>query len=209
MTNATLRIIGCGDAFCSGGRHQTCFHLDIRDQSVLLDCGPSALAPLRKALPNFDRIDQVLISHLHGDHFGGVPFLLLDAQFTSLRQRPLTIAGPRGIRERIEDVIAALFPSLAPITWQYPLSFVELEPKFERHFDAINVKVFKVDHPDPSPTLALRLEFEDKVLAFSGDTAWTETLVEVADEVPYWNRFITNDERTALDAYLDSKWTLS
>ena len=182
MTKATLRIIGCGDAFCSGGRYQTCFHLSFRDQSLLLDFGPSALVPLKKTLASFNHIDQILISHLHGDHFGGVPFLLLDAQFASQRQHPLCIAGPRGVRRRIEDLIVALFPNLMPIDWRFPLSFVELEAKAERLFDEIKVKAYEVDHPDPSPTLALRLEFENKVLAFSGDTGWTDTLVEVADD---------------------------
>lgn len=146
----------------------------------MLDFGPSALVPLRKILPNFNRIDQILISHLHGDHFGGVPFLLLDAEFVSRRKRPLTVVGPEGVRKRLEDLITILFPNLLPTTWRFPLSFVELSPNSEQLLNTIKVKAYKADHPDPSPTLAFRLEFGDKVLAFSGDTAWTESLIDVS-----------------------------
>ncbi|MGH1483145.1 MAG: MBL fold metallo-hydrolase [Geminicoccales bacterium] len=181
MMNVTLRIIGCGDAFCSGGRYHTCFQLDFREQVVLLDLGSTAFMPLRQASSCLDLIDQILISHLHGDHFGGLPFFLLNAQFIAKRRRPLTIAGPQGIQKRIEDTIAILFSNMGTIDWRFPLSFVELEPGDERILGAIKVKSYEVDHPDTSPCLALRLELEDKVLAFSGDTGWTKTLIDVAD----------------------------
>ena len=176
-----MRIIGSGDAFCSGGRHQTCFHLNFREQSVIVDFGPSALAPLREFLPSLNGVDLFLITHLHGDHFGGLPFFLLDAQFASTRLRPLTIAGPKGIRKRIEDATAILFPDLLPMAWRFPLLFVELDVNTEQAFDMIKVDTFRVDHSDPSPALALRLKLECKIVAFSGDTAWTSTLTEVAD----------------------------
>lgn len=181
MTDASLRIVGCSDAFCSGGRHHTCFQLSFREQSILLDFGPSALVPLRQALASLNQIDQILISHLHGDHFGGLPFFLLDAQFASMRQRPLTIAGPQGIRDRVTDAINVLFPNLGKIDWRFPLSFVELNPGLDKNFDAVKVRVYEVDHPGPSPALAFRLEFEDKILAFSGDTGWTDILIDIAD----------------------------
>ncbi len=142
-----------------------------------MDLGSTAFMPLRQALPSLNLVDQVLISHLHGDHFGG---LLLDAQFASQRQRPLTIAGPKGIRELITDMITILFQNLATIDWRFPLSFVELEPGVEQTFDAVKIKVYEVDHPKPSPALAFRLEIADKILAFSGDTGWTEQLIDVA-----------------------------
>lgn len=143
MTGATLRIIGCGDAFCSGGRYHTCFQLSFREQIVLLDFGATAFVALRQALPRLDLVDQVLISHLHGDHFGGLPFFLLDAQFITKRQRPLTVAGPQGIQKRIEDTIAILFSNIGAIDWRFPLSFVELEPGVEQVFDAIRVKSYQ------------------------------------------------------------------
>ena len=95
-----LRFVGCGDAFGSGGRLNTCFHVSGREANFLIDCGASALPALKRLEIDRNEIDLILITHFHGDHFAGLPFVLLDAQF-SRRTRPLTIAGPQGIETRL------------------------------------------------------------------------------------------------------------
>ena len=90
-----LRFVGCGDALGSGGRSNTCFHVTGRGANFLIDCGASSLPALKRLGIARDDIDLILITHFHGDHFAGLPFLLLDAQF-SRRARPLVIAGPEG-----------------------------------------------------------------------------------------------------------------
>lgn len=214
MISATLRIIGCGDAFCSGNRYHTCFQLTYGEQIVLLDLGSTAFMPLRQALPDLGLVDQILISHLHGDHVGGLPFFLLDAQFETNRLRPLVIAGPPGVRKRIEDMIAILFPNITITDWHFPLSFIELEPGKAQIFDAIKVQAYEVVHPDTSPCLALRLELGDKVLAFSGDTGWTDTLIDVANGADlficechsYKPDFVWHLDWQTLNAHLPSLW---
>jgi ribonuclease BN (tRNA processing enzyme) len=59
-------------------------------------------------------LDIILLSHLHGDHFGGLPFLILDAQF-SRRTRPLVIAGPPGVEARVRDAMEVLFPGSSAV----------------------------------------------------------------------------------------------
>ena len=93
-----VRFVGCGDAFGSGGRFQACILLhgpgDDRGE-VLLDCGASSLVALKQQRQDPSQIGLVLVSHLHGDHFGGVPFLVLDGQFTH-RTRPCTSPAQPG-----------------------------------------------------------------------------------------------------------------
>jgi ribonuclease BN (tRNA processing enzyme) len=96
-----LTIAGSGDAFGSGGRLNTCFWLETAKGMLLVDCGASALPALKACKLDPNKIDAVVLSHLHGDHFGGLPFLLLDAQFLSRREKPLLIAGPPGGRDSI------------------------------------------------------------------------------------------------------------
>ena len=91
-----LRFVGCGDALGSGGRFNTCFHVTGERANFLIDCGASSLVALKSYGIAREAIDVILITHFHGDHFAGLPFLLLDAQFTR-RTRPLVIAGPEGI----------------------------------------------------------------------------------------------------------------
>ena len=76
-----LTIVGSGDAFGSGGRFNTCFWLETAKGTLLVDCGASSLVALKARGLDHARIDGIILSHLHGDHFGGLPFLLLDAQF--------------------------------------------------------------------------------------------------------------------------------
>ena len=105
-----LMIVGFGDAFGSGGRSTTCFWLETAKGTLVVDFGASALPALKARALEPNRIDAIILSHLHGDHFGGLPFLLLDAQFLSRREKPLLIAGPPGTRARLDAALEVFFP---------------------------------------------------------------------------------------------------
>ncbi|MGI9499699.1 MAG: MBL fold metallo-hydrolase [Geminicoccaceae bacterium] len=181
MADLSLRVLGCGDAFCSGGRLQTCFHLKTREQSLLLDCGTTVLLAMQQQNVDPSSIDRILLSHLHGDHFGGVPFFLLHAQFVANRTKPLTIIGPRGTKDRIEAAIDVLFSDLKDIVWCFPLDVIELEAGRNETVGDLQISSYLVDHPSGAPSLAFRLETQGKILAFSGDTRWTDVLIDIAD----------------------------
>ncbi len=164
-------------SFGSGGRLTTCFHVRGDKVNFLIDCGASSMPALKRYGILRDDIDLVLITHFHGDHFGGVPFLLLDAQF-SRRKRPLVIAGPPGIELRLTRLMEALFEHSSSTKQHFELSVVALEPGETREFGAVKVTAFPVVHGDSGgPFHAYRVEAEGRTLAYSGDTQWTETLV--------------------------------
>jgi len=98
-----LRFLGSGDNFGSGGRFQACIHVDAGATRFLMDCGASSLIPMKRTGISTAEIDLILISHLHGDHFGGIPFFILDAQLISRREAPLVIAGPPGLERRARE----------------------------------------------------------------------------------------------------------
>lgn len=183
MSSVLVRVLGCGDAFCSGGRLQTCFHVGNARQNMLLDCGSTVLLAMQQQNIDPMIIDSILISHLHGDHFGGVPFFLMHAEFVARRNKPLTILGPKGTERRITDTLHVLFPDLQTMTWQFPVDFIELEAHRDETVGDIQVSPRLVDHPSGAPSLAFRLEIDGKALAFSGDTRWTDALVEISDNV--------------------------
>src|SRR5882757_2773294 len=103
-----LRFVWCGDTLVSGGRANICFDVTGRSVNFLIDCGASSLPALKRLEIERDEIDLILITHFHCDHFAGLPFFLLDAQF-SRRTRPLVIAGPQGIETRLPQLMEALF----------------------------------------------------------------------------------------------------
>ena len=175
-----LRFVGCGDALGSGGRFNTCFHVTGSSVNFLIDCGASSLPALKRLAIARDDIDLILITHFHGDHFGGLPFLLLDAQFTR-RTRPLVIAGPEGIATRLAQVMEALFQNSSKTQQRFDLSVVALKPLEMRSFGAVDVTPYPVVHGESGgPHLAYRVETEGRVIAYSADTEWTETLIPAA-----------------------------
>src|SRR5215216_441431 len=109
LTMVAVRFLGSGDAFGSGGRFQACISVRAHEAHVLLDCGATTLVAMRRLGVDPGSVDAVVVSHLHGDHFGGLPFLVLDAQF-SRRERPLVVAGPPGVEERVRAAMEVLFP---------------------------------------------------------------------------------------------------
>jgi ribonuclease BN (tRNA processing enzyme) len=172
-----LRFVGCGDALGSGGRYNTCFHVTGERVNFLIDCGASSLPALKRQGVARDDIDLILITHFHGDHFGGLPFLLLDAQFTR-RTRPLVIAGPQGIETRLTQVMEALFENSSQTKRRFDLSVVALRPGVRCSFGAVNVTPFPVVHGESGgPFLGYRVEAEGRIIAYTADTEWTETLI--------------------------------
>ena len=175
-----LQFVGCGDALGSGGRYNTCFHLTGATTNLLIDCGASSLPALKKLGIARDGIDLILITHFHGDHFGGLPFLVLDAQFTR-RSRPLTIAGPLGLKRKLADLMETLFENSSKTQQRFALEIVELEPQQTRAFDTIKVTPYPVVHGESGgPFLAYRIEAEGRTITYSADTEWTDTLIPAA-----------------------------
>jgi ribonuclease BN (tRNA processing enzyme) len=194
-----LQFIGCGDALGSGGRFNTCFHVTGESVNFLIDCGASSLPAMKVHGIARDDIDLILITHFHGDHFAGLPFLLLDAQFTR-RTRPLVIAGPLGIETRLTQVMEALFENSSKTSQRFDLSVVALKPEKTRRFGAVTVTPFPVVHGESGgPFLAYRVEAAGRIIAYSADTEWTETLIPAARdadlfiaEAYYYDRVVKN-----------------
>jgi ribonuclease BN (tRNA processing enzyme) len=174
-----LRFLGSGDAFGSGGRFQTCMHLSGAGAALLIDCGASSLIAMKREGVDPGGVDTVLVSHLHGDHFGGVPFLILDAQF-SRRTRPLLIAGPPGVRQRVEAAMEVFYPGSTAVQRRFDVEFIELQERREARVGPASVTAFPVVHASGAPANALRVEYGGRIIAYSGDTEWAESLIEAA-----------------------------
>ena len=179
MTDVTIRFLGSGDAFGDGGRFQACILLDSPAGRILLDCGATSLVAMKRTELDPSSIETVLVTHLHGDHFGGLPFLILDGQF-SRRQLPLRIVGPPGVRERVEAAMEVFFSGSSTIQRRFPVDFVEFADRTPLALGPIEVTPVAVDHASGAPAFALRVRSSGKTVAYSGDTAWTDALVELA-----------------------------
>lgn len=172
-----LTVLGCGDAFGSGGRLNTCFHLASEETGFLVDCGASALIAMRRFGVDPNGIDTVFLTHLHGDHFGGLPWLILDGQLVSRRRKPLTIVGPPWIHARLPAAMEVLFPGSSTVERDFAVEVREIEAGVPETIGGVAVTAFAVEHPSGAPSHALRLAHAGRVLAYTGDTQWVEALI--------------------------------
>jgi ribonuclease BN (tRNA processing enzyme) len=180
-----VNVVGSGDAFGSGGRFQTCIALATnRDEPprVLLDCGATSLTAMRQQQLDPNEIDTVLVSHLHGDHFGGIPFLVLDGQFRH-RTRDLTVIGPPGTRSRLEQAMETLFPGSSTVRRRFDVRVAEHVDRHAVELASLRVTPFEVRHASGAPAYALRTDGPTSSLAYSGDTEWTDALLDAAHGV--------------------------
>lgn len=176
----TVTFAGSGDAFGSGGRYQACIHLRPQGGSpVLLDCGATSLPALKRLGLDPGEIAAVFVSHLHGDHFGGLPFLILDGQF-SLRTAPLAVVGPRGTAQRLADTMECLFPGSSTMSRRFGVDVTELGPGTTAAVCGTTTSAWRADHPSGAPALILRLSLAERTIAYTGDTAWTDAIADAA-----------------------------
>jgi len=175
-----LTIIGSSDAFGSGGRLQTCFHVASGQGQFLIDCGATSLTGLFRQDIDPNEISTIFVSHLHGDHFGGLPWLLIHAVHVAGRTAPLTVVGPAGLEDRFRTVAEGLFPGSTKSARRFDLRFRVWEDFTPLDEGGVRVTPFVVSHPSGATPYALRVEVDGRVLAFSGDTEWVETLVPAA-----------------------------
>jgi ribonuclease BN (tRNA processing enzyme) len=178
-----LQFVGCGDAFGSGGRFNTCFHLVGKNINALIDCGASSLISMNKLAIDRNEIEVIFLTHFHEDHAGGLPFFMLEANYVLKRRRALTVVGPPSLTSRYAGIMEAGFPGSKNLDLQFPLHLQELEIGKRTEVGALGVTSFHVVHDERAgPCLGFRFETEGKVLAFSGDTEWTGAVIDIGYE---------------------------
>ncbi len=172
-----ILFIGTGDAFGSGGRRNSAILVRANGRTLLLDCGPTTLSGLKQLGVDPSEIDAIAISHFHGDHAAGVPFLMLDALYENPRKTPLTVLGPPGVESRI-----------AGLCEDYAYSFQgDSERTLDVHFEEISIhspteiagmpirSCRAQHHPETLPHM-FSLTVGGRTIFFTGDTGWHEEL---------------------------------
>ena len=180
MSELGVTVLGAGDAFASGGRLQAGYVIEVEGSHILMEAGPTLLPALKRARIDPVDLDSILISHLHGDHFAGLPFLMLQYMWESPRKRILTIAGPRHLEQRTRALFHTMYPGMNTHPLMRKLRFVELEAGRTARVGSARVATIRTPHTKPDVSLALRVTVGGRSLAFSGDSGWTDELVGIS-----------------------------
>lgn len=176
----TITFVGTSDAFGSGGRMNTCILVDAPGIRFAIDFGATSPNALKRLGIGIDSIDAILLTHLHGDHAGGIPTFLMESMLGTKRSRPLTIAGPPGTAARLPVIFDAMFPGSLVLKPKFPYDVVEMEMQVPHDILGLKVTTFPAIHtPETVPT-SMRVEVAGKAIAYTGDTAWTEHLPTLA-----------------------------
>lgn len=175
--NLDFLFLGSGNAFASG-RYWSSFLLNSR---YLFDASPVVLPHLKQCDMAPEEIEAVFISHFHGDHFFGLPFLLLEYREMTSRSKDLTIIGPPGIQERVRTVTEAGFPNLLSSETTYRETYLDLRDGLEGEVAGLKFLARSVTHVDGLECFGFRVQVGDRIVAYSGDSVLCDPLLELAD----------------------------
>jgi len=178
----TVRFVGSGDAFGSGGRFQTCIVVDGPGIRFAMDFGTTSLVALRQQGIAPNSIDVILLTHFHGDHCGGIPFLLMDAMLDAKRTRPLVIAGPQHTQSRMHAICEALLPGMQSMQPKFPLAYSEMPIGKPSQVNNLVVTPQPARHTSTTNPTALRVEVGGMIVAYTGDGEFTEEMAQVGQD---------------------------
>lgn len=143
---------------------------------VLLDCGFTTPHLYFQYCSEPEELQALWISHFHGDHFFGVPLLLL--RFWEMgRRAPLTILGPPGVEEKICQAMDLAYPNFRA-RLDFPLHFQEVESGYAHEAAGLTWVAAKIEHAEPA--LAVRVADQEKSLFYSGDGRPTRETLALA-----------------------------
>jgi ribonuclease BN (tRNA processing enzyme) len=184
MASSHLQFLGTGTAFHTDGRGSQC--ILVRPASAapyLVDLGPTAMAAVMRYGVATDAVERVFITHLHGDHVAGWPFLLLNMNFIDRRTRPLDVYGPPGLRQCLAGLMALCYPDvIEDPKLAFAVRYNEVPVAEKGGFTAGDTRfdVVPMDHHPSS--IAYRFDVAGKKVGITGDTRWCDGLERLARE---------------------------
>lgn len=175
-------FVGTSDAFGAGGRRQSAVVWRTAGGGVLIDCGTTTATGLNELAIDRDELDTIVISHFHGDHYGGIPALLLASLYEDQRKHPLRIVGPAGIEHRVRELARSMCYGIEDREWSFPIHFHEFHAGQTLEVGPVGIDAFEVLHQEHTHPHGVVLRDGAHAVAYSGDTGWFPELPQHVGE---------------------------
>lgn len=175
MEDLRLTFIGTGNAFAPGG---LCWNGFVANERVLFEAPPSALMALQKLAIDPNTLETVLLSHHHGDHFMGLPFLVLYWKYRG-RTAPVTIVGPPETEAIARQMTERVYPSLFDVP--FDIQWVEAAAGKAITLPGMRIEPVEVKHDVKlNLNLGYLCEMGGKRLGYTGDSAVCDGVFDLA-----------------------------
>jgi len=148
------------------------------------------------------QIDQILLSHFHGDHFAGLPFFFLEYVYVQPRSRPLVIAGPPGVQEIVSGLFEMMYRDSASEPLPYSIEYLEALPYQKLWLGGIEITPFPVPHQNDPISLGFEMMVEGRKIVYTGDSGWMDDFVSRTQDADLFICECTFFE-TRLDTHID------
>lgn len=184
MESLTIKIVGNGGCLNNGLPYNAC----LINGHFLIEAPPDIMVSLQKLHIDFEKINTIFISHLHGDHTFGLPFLIINKWMKSLQEMtksPLTILGPQGIEQYVRKITEAAFRTSHPCyAWlEKNILFKIINNNFEMTLNNLSISCFDVQHLVETYGLLLAMNNEN-IFAYVADTKWCHQVEQILKRKP-------------------------
>lgn len=171
-----MRVKTIGTGAISVKQRSAC---SLIDNKILIDCGNGIVKTLLEQNVDIKEINTLLITHLHGDHFLDIPFLIIQRKFCSACNE-LNIYCPKGTEEAIEKIINLIYSDIEDwkaLRDKTKVKFIEFENLTNKEVtNGYFVDSYEVKHGDFKPAYSFVLKNGDKSVGFSGDSIYCENI---------------------------------
>jgi ribonuclease BN (tRNA processing enzyme) len=192
-----LLFLGTGNAFAMGGRRQSCYLIQTENTKILLDAGPCLLQAIRENNIEPKEIDYIILSHLHPDHIGGLPYFLLDDKWITKREKPVIIYAPKSGRDAIFNIVSLFYSKEECEHFNNVFEFRSFEIGDQIELDEFKIEGLEAIH-SAEPKMMI-IDIKGYTIGYSGDTAFHKQSYDkllncdiMIHEVSSWNLNIPN-----------------
>lgn len=179
----SLVFLGTGNAFSAAQRY---WGSVLVNNSILLDASPIVVPHMKRLNRSLDELEHIFITHFHGDHFLGLPFLLLDFGYLIQAKQPLTMIGPTGIEDMVTKITELAFPGLfEKLSNNLKLNYLEVPGPGK--YEVNGVAQALAFHAEPmshgtATAYGYKFTVAGKTIAYTGDTDLCDGVYSLAKD---------------------------